>query len=134
MNVTAKRVVFYAILICVAGVVWGVARTGRNQTRATYSEFLQQVQSDQVSDATITAAHSGANRITYSLKNGTRVQTVVPSDYRDVLEVLQQKMVNIEIRDSSSQVLRMLANSLPFFVLLGFWVFMMRRLAGRDAK
>ena len=30
MNVTAKRVVFFAILICVAGVVWGVARTARN--------------------------------------------------------------------------------------------------------
>jgi cell division protease FtsH len=133
MNVTAKRVVFYAILICVAGAVWEVARTERSQTRATYSEFLQEVQSDQVRDATITAAHSGANRVTYSLKNGRRVETVVPSDYRGVLETLQQKMVNIEIRDSSP-ALRMLANSLPFFVLLGFWVFMMRRMPGGGAK
>ena len=71
------------------------------------------MQSDQVSDATITAAPIGANRVTYSLKNGTRVETVVPSDYRGVLEALQKKMVNIEIRDSSP-ALRLLANSLPF--------------------
>jgi hypothetical protein len=41
---------------------------------------------------------------------------------------LQNKQVNIEIRDSSLEPLRLLVNTIPFLVLLGFWFFMMQRL------
>jgi cell division protease FtsH len=135
MNSNAKTIVFWGILIAVAALMWAVQRNGPSQVKATYSQVLQQVQAGQVSKATIVAAQSGANPVTYSLKDGSRVDSVLPQDYRDVLEAMQQKMVDIEIRDASSQWLRVVANASPFLILLGFWFFMMNRMkANRDAK
>jgi ATP-dependent Zn protease len=42
-------------------------------------------------------------------------------------------MVNIEIRDASSQWIRVLANASPFLLLLGFWFFMMNRMKSTHA-
>jgi cell division protease FtsH len=134
MTVKTKGIVFYTVLIGVAALLWAVVRNGPIQIKATYSQFLQQVQSGQVARAIIVAAQTGANQIDYSLKDGNRVQTMVPSDYRDVLEALQQNRVNVEIRDASAQWLRIVQNSAPFLLLLGFWVFMMGRLRNRGAK
>ena len=128
MNTKAKSIVFWGVLIAVTALVWAVIQNKPNPVKATYSQFLQQVQSGQVSKAVVVADHTGANPVTYSLKDGSQARTVVPSDYRAALEAMQQKMVNIEIRDASSQWLRIVVNASPFLVLLGFWVFMMRRL------
>jgi ATP-dependent Zn protease len=93
------------------------------------------VQAGQVRKATIVSAQTGANPVTYSLKDGSRVDSVLPQDYRDALGAMQQKMVDIEIRDPSSQWLRVLGNAMPFLILLGFWFFMMNRMkANRGVK
>ena len=135
MNSKAKKIVFWGVLIAVAVLMWAVERNGHNPVKATYSQFLEQVQAGQVSKATIVAAQGGANPVTYSLKDGSRVDSVLPHDYRNALEAMQQKMVDIEIRDASSQWLRVLANASPFLVLLGFWFFMMNRMSSnRDAR
>jgi cell division protease FtsH len=135
MNSNAKTIVFWGIVIVVAALMWAVVRNGPNPAKTTYSQFLQQVQAGQVSKATIVAAQTGANPVTYSLKDGSRVDSVLPQDYRDALDAMQQKMVDIEIRDASSQWLRVAANGMPFLILLGFWFFAMNRMkASRDAK
>jgi cell division protease FtsH len=133
MNTRAKRVVFWVVLFVVAALMWAVSQNKPNLTKATYSQFLQQVQAGQVSKATIEAEHNGANPVTYSLKDGSRARTVLPWDYRNALEAMQQKMVNIEIQDASSQWIRVLANASPFLLLLGFWVFMMNRMKSTHA-
>lgn len=133
MNSRTKQVAFFAILIGVAVLFWAVLQNEPNRAKATYSQFLQQVQAGQVSNATIVAAHTGADNVTYSLKDGRHLQTVVPSDYRSVLEIMQQKLVNIEIRDDSSQSLRVLGNASPFLILLGFWLFAMGRLQNKHS-
>jgi cell division protease FtsH len=129
MSAKAKSFVFWAVLIGVTALLWAVIQNKPNLPNATYSQFLQQVESGQISNAVIVAANGGANPVDYSLKDGARMHTVLPSDYHDALESMQQKMVNIEIRDASSQWPRMAANAVPFFVLLGFWVFMMNRMS-----
>jgi len=135
MNSKAKNVVFWVVLIGVAALLWAVIQNKPNLPNATYSQFLQQAQSGQISNAVIVAANGGANPVDYSLKDGARMHTVLPPDYRDALAAMEQKMVNIEIRDASSQWPRMAANAVPFFVLLAFWAFMMIRMSNRrDAK
>jgi|HubBroStandDraft_2_1064218.scaffolds.fasta_scaffold382967_1 cell division protease FtsH len=134
-NSKAKNVVFWVVLVGVAALLWAVIQNRPNAPNATYSQFLQQVESGQISNAVIVAANGGANPVDYSLKDGARMHTVLPPDYRDALAAMEQKMVNIEIRDASSQLPRMAANAVPFFVLLAFWVFMMMRMSNRrDAK
>jgi len=40
---------------------------------------------------------------------------------------MQDKVVNLEIRDSSSGSLRLFKNAAPFLLLLGVWIFLMIR-------
>ena len=129
----SKRTVFAVVLVIVAAGVLAVGQRG-SPIKATYSEFLQQVETGQVTKAVIVAGESGPSPITYSLKDGSRERTVLPADYRDVLATLQQKMVNVEIRDAASQWLHMLPNAMPFFILLAFWFFMMRRMRQHGAQ
>ncbi|HEY3825224.1 MAG TPA: ATP-dependent metallopeptidase FtsH/Yme1/Tma family protein [Bryobacteraceae bacterium] len=130
MDFKAKRHVFFAVLIVIAGLLFMVVKD-RSHTGATYSQFLQQVQTGQVSKAVITSPHAP---VTYSLKNGSSNSTMLPSDYRDALDAMRQKMVHIEIKDATPTGSRMFVNSIPFLVLLGFWAIMMLRQSTRGAK
>src|SRR5580692_10193330 len=126
MKPKTKSVVFFVVLIVVVVIMALTGdRTGESRTKATYSEFLQQVQAGEVSKATIAVAETGANPVTYRLKSGSEWLTIVPKNYQDALAAMQNKLVNIEIRDAQSQRVRTLANASPFLLLLGFWVVMM---------
>jgi cell division protease FtsH len=127
MKQKTRTVVFFVVLIVVVAIMALVVgdRTDGSRTKATYSEFLQQVQAGEVSRATIAVAETGANPVTYRLKSGSEWLTIIPKNYQDALAAMQNKLVNIEIRDAQSQRTRMLMNASPFFLLLGFWVVMM---------
>ena len=127
MKPNTKHAIFFGLLLCVAAAVWMAVSSTHNYTRATYSQFLQQVRSGAVTGAVILAANSGTNQITYVLKSGGQLRATVPADYRQALALMQDRMVNIEIRDASSQWFRVLANSSPFLVLVAVWIFMLPR-------
>jgi len=132
MKVPKRKTIVVVLVIAAAGALAVGNRS--NGAKATYSEFLQQVQAGQVTKAVIVAGKAGPNPITYRLKDGSRENTMLPPDYNDVLTKLRQKMVNIEIQDAAWQWLRVMSNATPFFVLMGFWSFMMWRLRRRGAK
>jgi hypothetical protein len=125
----AKAAIAAATSVIVAATIWIAAEKGRGaEPRLTYSQFLASVQSGQVASVTIIGSNSGAARADGRLKDGSTVRTVLPSNYQDVLRAIEEQSVNIEIRDLSSDPLRLLLNTTPFLVLLGFWFFMMRKL------
>jgi ATP-dependent Zn protease len=127
MNSKAKRLILFTVLVVVAASL-AMLVGDRRQAKATYTEFLQQVQAGQVSNATIVAAQTGADEVDYKLKSGVRLQTIAPRDYREAVAAMRQKLVNIEIRNAWWQPLSVLVNSSPFLILLGFWFYMMRKL------
>ena len=128
MKSNPKRVVF-AVLIGLAVVLWMVIGNIRGQAKkVTYSHFLQQVRAGNVAGVVIDANGSGPSPTTCRLKDGNIVRTVLPSDYREAIGVMEVKLVNIEIQDSSSGWLHLLAKAGPFLLLLAFWVFMMQRM------
>ena len=133
MNTRTKNVVFVVVAVCVAVTLALVVGDRRYETRMTYSEFLQQVQSGEVVKATVSVADSGANPVKYILKNGAKMQTIVPRDYKDALMAMESKLVNVEIRSTPSPQWRALENSIPFLALLGFWAFMLRKLKNKPS-
>jgi ATP-dependent Zn protease len=137
MNQRAKTIVFWTVLLVVAALLFAVVRSRPTPLKTTYSQFLAQVQSGEVVKATIDNAHSGANPVEYSLKDGTHLESVLPANYRDALDAMQQKLVNVEI-EAGPQWPRFVANSAPFLILMGFWFFalwqMRRRDAGSDSR
>jgi ATP-dependent Zn protease len=118
----SRIAILCAVVLCLAGLLWMAAGTGGGQSNLTYSQFLEQVRAGQVASVTIIASNSGVTPATCRLKDGNTVRTVLPSDYRDALAAMQDKLVNIEIQDSSSGRLRLLTNATPFFLLLALWV------------
>ena len=128
MSPKTRVAVFWAILFCVAGTLWMVVAGRHPEPKITYSQFLASVESGQVASVTIMSSNSGAFPAVCRLKDGGTVRTVLPAAYGDALRAMQEKLVSVEIRDTSSEPLRLLINMTPFLVLLGFWFFMYRKL------
>lgn len=126
MKSKARIAIVCAIVIFLAGVMWTTASRSGPKT-LTYSQFLEQVRGGQVAGVILTGSNSGATQATCRLKNGSTVRTVLPSDYKDALMTMQDKRVDIEIRDSSSGPLQFFINATPFFLLLGVWIVLMIR-------
>jgi hypothetical protein len=125
----AKAAIAAATAVIVAATIWVAAQKSHGaEPRLTYSQLLASVQSGQVASVTIIGSNSGAARADCRLKDGSTVRTVLPSDYQDALRAMQEQSVSIEIRDFSSDPLRLLLNTTPFLVLLGFWFFMLHKL------
>jgi ATP-dependent Zn protease len=127
MSSKGKIAITCGALVCLAGVLWMTTTGQRSLTTYTYSQFLDQVHSGQVASVVVNGSNSDAVEATCRLKDGKAARTVLPSDYKDALLAMQNKFVNIEIRDSSSEPLRLFMNATPFLLLLGVWVFLMIR-------
>ena len=127
MTSTAKIVAFWTTVICVAGALWMVASGRHSQTKVTYSQFLALVESGRISSVTVLGSESGVVPAVCRLTDGSSVRTVLPADYRDALRAMQDNHVNIEIQ-GFPQTLRFLINASPFIALMGFCIFMMRKL------
>jgi len=125
MSSKAKIATACVALVCVAAVLWMAATGRRSLTTYTYSQFLDQVYRGQVASVVVIAGNSRAVEATCRLKDGRAARTVLPSDYKDALLAMREALVNIEIRDPSSEPLRLLMNAAPFLLLLGVWAVLM---------
>jgi len=123
-----KGAIMAVVLVLVVAVLWMAAAKPGPEPKLTYSEFIAAVQTGNVASVTVIGSSSGAARAECRLTNGSAARTVLPADYTDALRALQDKAVKIEIRDSSTEPVRLLINVTPFLVLLAAWFFMMRRL------
>lgn len=128
-----KNIVFLTVMIGVVVSLALIVGDRRYQTKATYSEFIQQVQSGEVTKATIAVARTGADSVDYILKNGARLQTIVPGDYKDALAAMTANKVAVEIREAS-QWWQILLNMTPFLLLLGFWFLMLGQLRNKPGS
>ncbi len=122
MSWNAKSLVLGAVLIC-AGVALWIARE-RKQPTVSYSRFLELVESGKVAGVVI--ASNAGPEATCRLKDGGAVRTVIPADSRGAMAAMEAQHVDIEIRNTSSGW-RQLVNVVPFLVLFGLWVFLLRR-------
>ena len=102
MNSKAKTAIFCAVLICVIGVLWMTTAGQRPLTVVTYSQFLERVRTGQIASVIVMGSTSGATEAICQLKDGNTVRTVLPLDYRDALQAMQDNHVGVEIRDSAS--------------------------------
>ena len=134
MNSTVKTAVFWVVMLCTAILLWRVVQTGTaaGEKRLTYTEFYKEVQSGNVESVTI----SNSVQVTGKFRSGSEtLKTVLPSDYPDIITILQENGVTIEVKESSTPAwLSFLINASPFLLLFGFWIFMMRQMQAGGNK
>ena len=133
MNTNIKTIIFWAVLICVAVLLWTVVHSGHTPPNKdlTFTDFIKQVDEGNVKSVSITGNDvKGA----FTSENAT-LHTMIPSNYPDIYKLLQDKKVGIEIKDTNSQPwISLLVNASPFILLLAFWIFMMRQMQSGGNK
>ena len=81
-----------------------------------------------VASAVVVSGSGSASPVKYTTRDDVSAQTVLPCDYREIVEHMRQKKIDIEIRDARTQWSRIVADSMPFLLLLAFWFGMMIQL------
>ena len=95
------------------------------QQELTFSDFLNQVQSGQVRDVTIRG-----NDIQGHVSTGGTFQTYAPAD-ANLVQILTENGVDITAAPAEQRIhplVAILFQWLPFFILIGVWVFFLRQM------
>ena len=135
MNDLSKNLLLWVVVAVVLMVVFQSFSPkvgGASAQTATYSEFLDQVDTGNVKQVTFSGdSRSNVTQVQYTLNNGQKVVTNGPYD-RDLVNVLRNKNVEI-LQDAPSSGISLgmiLLNFLPVLLIIGFWLFIMRQMQG----
>lgn len=132
MNSSVKTAVFWIVIVCALVLVWMAVRTGKGPApqQLSISEFVNKVQNGQIGDANITGTE-----VQGKLSDGNTYHTVMPPNYPEIYKLMQEKNVKYSWKDASGNGwVSILINAIPFLLLLGFWIFMMRQMQSGGNK
>jgi cell division protease FtsH len=133
VNSAVKNIIFWIVMAVTALLIWAVVRssTGERVRDLTFTEFTNEVNKDNVRDVTIT----GTDVTGTFKKDNSHFKTTIPANYPDLYKTLQDKNVNVNIKDTSgSSWMTWLANGLPMILILGLWIFIMRQMQSGGNK
>jgi len=125
VNRYLRNLVVWAIILAV--VVYFFLPLYRSKTpreEISYSQFVTYAQADRIAEVTI-----GDDAVTGRLRDGQNFRTFVPPNDTSYLSVLQSKGVTIKVEPKNRNALwpNLLSTMLPFFLLIGLWLLMLRQ-------
>ncbi|MCP5112032.1 MAG: ATP-dependent zinc metalloprotease FtsH [bacterium] len=133
MNSNVKTAVFWVVLVCVVVLLWTVVQSGgtRVEKELSFTEFVAEVKAKKIKEIEITG-----DEVTGKMMDGdTPLKTVIPVNYPDLYNLLQESGVNVHLEPTnSSNWVNILINVIPFALLIAFWIFMMRQMQSGGNK
>jgi cell division protease FtsH len=131
---SVKTIAFWLVLILSAFLLWQVVKSGNAPAQTpeiSYSEFLSQVDSGNVSTVAITK-----NRVTGTYHDNRTFRVVVPSSQEGMLQNLRQKNVEIWFKDSGADAgwPSWMLNLAPLILLAAVWFFMIRQMQQKKVQ
>lgn len=130
MNSVVRTVVFWAVIVVSAVLLWQVVKTGSTAQAVpeiSYTEFLARVASGQVSKVII----AGGVVRGFDAKGGN-FRVIAPSNQAALLGVLQQHGVEVWFKETTDQTWpSWILNLLPLILLGALWLFMIRQMQRR---
>jgi len=130
MNPAMKAVIFWAVIVVSALLLWQVVRTGSQGgavPEISYSRFLAQVADGQVSKVTI-----AGNVVRGIDAKGDTFRVIVPANQTAMMDALQQHKVEIWFREAPEQGWpNWILNLAPLVLLGALWFFMIRQMRRR---
>jgi cell division protease FtsH len=95
-----------------------------------FSEFMDQVESDQIAEVTISG-----NQVKGKYVDNSQFKTVSPTQFDDLVKILREHKVSITVKDTSrSPWFTYLFTWFPIILLILFWVFFMRQMQSGGNK
>ena len=125
MNSSIKTIIFWAVLICFAVLLWTVlhAGHGKQDDALNFTEFMQKVNEGNVKSVEINGTDVKGK---YNNKDAV-FHTLIPANYPSIYDKLSEKNVIIDIKESNGAGwVNWLVNVSPFILLIAFWLFMMQ--------
>ena len=126
MNATLRRYAPWMVLVVGVLVIWNVSTFEAGDTTMPFSEFLRQVDAGEVERVEL-----AGNEISGTLTGGTRFRSYVPPQYDGLVNQLVERDVAVTAREAASPWWATLLYSwAPILLIIGFWIFFMRRMQG----
>ncbi|HBY56847.1 MAG TPA: cell division protein FtsH [Candidatus Atribacteria bacterium] len=121
---------YLLVLIITVSIISSFFEPKSSTQEFTYSQFLKEVEANNVSIVTITE-----NSITGSLIDGTKFSTYSPND-PELINILRSKNIIIEAKPpvEVSWWMRLLSSILPMLLIIGVWLFMLQQMQGGGNK
>jgi len=127
MNDMAKNLLLWLIIAVVLLTVFqSFNPRGGGPSELSYSDFMKQVASNNVSQVQIAA---DSRSITGRLKDGSTLRTIAPYDQTMVAELRKHDVeIKQEAPDSGLSLLRILLDWVPFLIFIGLLIYFMRQM------
>ena len=129
MNSTVKQVVFWLVIVLSGVLLWQVVTksgSGVKEHEINFTDFTKAVNDGRVNTVTILGSEV---RGTYRDDPKATFHTTIPANYPDTIKQLQEKGVNITVKDTSgSGYGTLLLNFAPILLLVALWFFMIRQM------
>ena len=134
MNSSVKTIIFWAVLICFAVLLWTVlhASHSKEDQSLNFTEFMHQVNEGNVKSVAINGTDVKGE---YTNKSNVVFHTLIPANYPSIYDQLREKNVVIDMKESNGAGwVNWLVNVSPFILLIAFWLFMMRQMQSGGNK
>ena len=126
MNSTLKTVLFWAVILGSALVLWQVvknANSGQKVAELSAAQLLSEVDQGNIKEVTINGMEATGKQA-----NGTSFHAIVPANYPDMYKEFREKGVNFTVKDVTSGSWSWLVNLAPLALLAALWYFMIRQM------
>lgn len=122
-----RTLMFWALLLLLAVVLWQMSSTSRNGQTLSYSSFMGQVDARNVETANVGVAQTTAD-ISGKLKQPeVTYRSTVPRDTLTILlDKLRQEGVDVQVSEAKTGATNFIIGIAPIILLVGLWIFMMR--------
>ncbi len=128
MNPTTRNLLFWLVASLVLILFWNVSgRIAEDETEVSFTQFMQMVEEDRVSEVTITGTGAGSE-ITGTGGDGNAFRTFAPQ-MEGLVPQLLERGINVEAEDAtrSSWVLTLLG-WIPILLIVGLFFFLIRQM------
>jgi cell division protease FtsH len=133
MNSQVRNAVLWLMVLALLGAVYMLVHNAHPTIKTReFSDLVQDVTDGKVEKATV---NSTTGDVQGKYKGGDEFRSTVPPAYNDFTTLMLSHHVVLTVeKDNGSGWLNMLATFLPFALVIGFWVFMMRQMQSGGNK
>src|SRR6266853_7048592 len=133
MNSSVRNAVLWLVVLILVVLVFAVFKSTKTPGKQPeFSELVQMVKDGKVASVVI---NSATGDVTGRTKLGDEFRSTVPPTYNDFTTLLLDKGVQARVeKDNGGNWTNILFNFLPFALIIGFWVFMMRQMQSGGNK
>ena len=134
MTSNVNKLIFWVVIICLAVILYTVVGRGKGkpEVNLAFSQFLSEVEAGRIKSVKISGTEVKGQFVDDS--QGP-MRTLIPANYPEVYKILREKNVAMEMQEATNgNLVSLLVNAVPFVLLLGLWIFMMRQMQSGGNK